>query len=480
MALITKRKILDGVFLLEIPEADLRLLCGCPSDAIKHLSAKGLLPMTEKDGVKYESGPNAILLSDVMIQNGDLCNLSEFPVLHMFYNQGMILPGHPNNSSTPILIGKKSFVDAQMDYIFVGNYGLVSEQEFREVGETPEFAAEYLTMKLKFAQGRFIPSDELMTGLYLNDETLEIKNGVFIKRNKLNHFTISYKDQSVKVDLNLKRHHKYQPSYTLPKVRLPNYYFAIIHSGEGDGWDHTRPCLSSIIMYNRKLFLMDAGPNILWTLKSFGIKPQQIEGVFFTHVHDDHFAGLHSLIHPKRKIKIFATSTVKSTIVTKLNALFKGSGLDYNDCMLFHDLDREVWNDYGGLEIQPIPSAHPIDTTIFIFRVKAGNGYKSYGHYSDIVALNWLKKMKAKADRPGITDEYYDKIKESFEIKVNVKKIDVGGPVVHGDAEDFVDDDSDRLVMGHTHAPFTSRQLEIGDEVAFGEIDVLIDSKPSG
>ncbi len=479
MALIKKRKILDGVYLLDIQEAELRLLCGCPSDTIKHLAAKGLLPIVEKDGVKYESGPNAILLSDVLIQNGGLCNLSEFPVLHMFYNQGMILPGHPNNTTTPILIGKKPDVDAQMDYIFVGNYGLVTEEEFKEAGETDEFAEEYLNMKLKFAQGRFIPSDELMHGLYLNDARVEIKNGVFIERNKENVFTIYYKDKSVKIDLNLKRNHKYKPSYNLPKVHLPNYHFAIIHSGEGDGWDHTRPCLSSIIMYNRKLFLMDAGPNILSTLKAFGIKPQQIEGVFFTHVHDDHFAGLHSLIHPKRRIKIFATSTVKATITRKLNALFAGSGLDYNDCMLFQVLEREVWNDYEGLEINPIPSAHPIDTTIFIFRVKEGDGYKSYGHYSDIVALNWLEKMKKTPNKPGISESYYEKIKESFKIKVNVKKIDVGGPVVHGDAEDFVDDNSDRLVMGHTHTSFTSRQLEIGEQVKFGEIDVLIGSKPS-
>jgi hemerythrin len=478
MALITKRKILDGVFLIEIPEAELRLLCGCPADAIKHLAAKNLLPIAEKNGVKYESGPNAILLSDISIQNGDLSNLSEFPVLHMFYNQGMILPGHPNNSTTPIIIGKKDHVQAQMQYIFIGNYGLVTEEEFLEVGETAEFAHEYIRMKRRFAQGRFIPSHELMNGLYLEDQPLEIKNGVVIKRDKPNIFTLTYQNQSVMVNLNLKRNHRYKPSYHLPSVQIPNYHFAIIHSGEGDGWDPTRPCLSSILMYNRQLFLMDAGPNILSTLKAFGIKPQQIDGVFFTHVHDDHFAGLYSLINSKQKIKVFATNTVKATILKKLDALLSVCNINYADRIIFHDLQRDCWNQYNGLEIQPIPSAHPIDTTIFVFRVKEGDSYKSYGHFSDIAALNWLKKMRQTAEKPGITEEYIEKIRRSFQIKVNVKKIDVGGPVVHGDVEDFINDESGRLVMGHTHSPFTERQLAIGEEVKFGEVDVLIESEP--
>ncbi len=478
MALITKRKILDGVFLIDIPDAELKLLCGCPADVIKHLAMKGLLPIVEKNGVKYEAGPNAILLSDVLVQNGSLCNLSEFPVLHMFYNQGMILPGHPNESMTPKLIGRKEQVKAQMEYIFVGNYGLVTEEEFQQVGEDMEFAKEYLAMKLRFAQGRFLPSKELMEGLFLEDEPLEITNGVIIERLKPNLFDIRYKGQTVKVDLNLKRHHKYKPPYRLPKVRLNDHHFAIIHSGEGDGWDPTRPCLSSIIMYKRQFYLIDAGPNINTTLKAFNLKAGQIEGVFVTHVHDDHFAGLFSLMSTKRKLKIFSSGFVKETIIRKLQAVLSENKVKLSHYFDFHDLQRDEWNSINGLEVKPIPSAHPIDTTLFLFRARDKNGYKSYGHYSDIAALGWLKKMRATPEKPGLTDEYIEKIRQSFQIKVDIKKIDVGGPAVHGDAEDFVDDPSGKLVMGHTHTPFTKRQLEIGEEVDFGTVEVLIDKNP--
>ena len=170
MALISKRKVFDGVYLVEIPEIELKMLCGCAADSIKHLALKGLLPIVEKKGVTYEAGPNAILLSDCLVQNGSLSNLSEFPVLHMLYNQGMIFPSHPNYSLKPILIGRKKQVQSQMEYIFLGNYGLVSEKEFIDAGETLDFARENIRMKLKFALGQFTPTNKLMQGVFLEDE----------------------------------------------------------------------------------------------------------------------------------------------------------------------------------------------------------------------------------------------------------------------------------------------------------------------
>ncbi|HIJ37896.1 MAG TPA: hypothetical protein HPP80_03275, partial [Rhodospirillaceae bacterium] len=65
-----------GVAWVAIPEVDLRILCGCPADAVKHLMRRGLIRPISVNGVACETGPNAILLSDVMIQGGDFCNLA--------------------------------------------------------------------------------------------------------------------------------------------------------------------------------------------------------------------------------------------------------------------------------------------------------------------------------------------------------------------------------------------------------------------
>ncbi|MGR9072256.1 MAG: hypothetical protein ACU833_04220, partial [Gammaproteobacteria bacterium] len=67
MQSLRKFKVSNGIFWVEAPEAGVRLLCGCPADAVKHLIKRGFIVSTEEDGTIYETGPNAILLSDVTL-----------------------------------------------------------------------------------------------------------------------------------------------------------------------------------------------------------------------------------------------------------------------------------------------------------------------------------------------------------------------------------------------------------------------------
>ena len=85
-----KIKKANGMYWVGIPEAGLYILCGCPADSVKHLMKRGLIVQGEKDGIKYETGPNAILLSN-----------------------------HPNNTGIkPMLIGLEEQVKAQSQYIY--------------------------------------------------------------------------------------------------------------------------------------------------------------------------------------------------------------------------------------------------------------------------------------------------------------------------------------------------------------------------
>ena len=78
---IIKIQVSKGIYWVEAPDAALYILCGCPADSVKHLMKRGLIGIQEKHGISCETGPNAILLSDILIQNGFLSNLAEFPVL---------------------------------------------------------------------------------------------------------------------------------------------------------------------------------------------------------------------------------------------------------------------------------------------------------------------------------------------------------------------------------------------------------------
>lgn len=475
-----KRKVQEGVYWVEVPEADLRILCGCPADSIKHVTAKGLLPVVNENGIKYELGPNAILLSDDLIQNGSLSNVSEFVAYHMFYTQGTAIPSHPNSKKPkPLMIGRKDQVDAQMQYIFRGNYGLTTEKEFLSCGETSEFAKENIAMKLRFASDSFAHTRELMRGIYLERKKTELKDGVSVRRLRRNVFLFSYQGKSVQVDLNLRKYRHYQPSFKLPKVTIPKSYFSIVHTGEGDGWNPHKPSLSSVIQFNGKFFLIDAGPYIIKTLGAVGLTANQLAGIFITHVHDDHIAGLFDLIDKERPLTIFATPVVRSTIVKKMAALLSVTEKKMTSLFNFVDLKREAWNKQEGLEIKPLPSAHPVDTTVLIFRVKGKNRYHSYGHFSDIAALSWLRQMiVTNMAKSGITKQYFDKVKRQFKMVLDLKKVDVGGPPIHGDANDFARDKTKKIVLGHSHTRFTKEQLSVGKDVKFGHVDILIKNKP--
>ncbi len=121
---------------------------------------------------------------------------------------------------------------------------------------------------------------------------------------------------------------------------------------------------------------------------------------------------------------------------------------------------------------------HPVDTTVLFFRAFGPSGYRTYAHLADIPALSVLDGMvTADPLQSGVTRAFHDAFRETLRTAADVKKVDVGGGPIHGDAEDFAGDPSGRLVLSHTDVPLTRRQLAIGVQAGFGEADVLIRSE---
>ena len=473
---INKICVSAGIFWIDVPGADLRVLCGCPADSVKHLIHSGLIISEEDHGITYETGPNAILLSDSMLQKGNFANMSEFPVLQMLYNQGMLLPNHPNNTGIkPILMGEKEQIHAQMKYIYRGNYGLVSIEELMDAGVSEHDAEEMIHMKKAFAFGAIRESEEILDTCIIESERVEIRNGLAVKRIGFNRFEFYYEDEAVTIDLNLTPDEQYTSTFSLGFHNIKREYFSVIHSGEGDGWDVHRPSMSSIIMFHGKIYLIDAGPNLPETLTALGIGMNEIEGVFHTHSHDDHFAGLPALIRTDRRLKYFATKLVRTSVTKKMSALLSMDESRFADYFEIHDLDFDRWNDVDGLEVKPIFSPHPVETNIFIFRALWENGYRSYGHFADISSFCVMQSMLSKEGaEDGISQSFYDKVREDYLTPVDIKKIDIGGGLIHGNACDFKDDESNKIILAHTALALTDEQKEIGSDLPFASVDVLI------
>lgn len=478
MSQIKKAKLANGVFWLDFPNADVRILCGCPADAVKHMMKRGVIIPNEASSVFHESGPNAILLSDLAVQKGSFANLAEFPVLQMLYRQGMILPGHPGNTGVkPLLMGDPDQLDAQIKYIHRGNYGLISEDEIVAAGASPAQAKEYMRLKLKFAFGKIANSEELVDSLVIETSPIHIKNGVTIKRLEVNVFEFSFEDETICVDLNLGDNELYSPSYNLGRYQVGREYFSVVHSGEGDGWDIERPSMASVITFQGKVYLIDVGPNIETTLHSLGIDISEVEGIFQTHCHDDHFAGLPSLIRSDHRIKFYATKLVRHATVKKLSALISLDESRFEQFFELCDLEEGVWNNIEGLEVRPVISPHPMETTILFFRTPWNDGYKTYGHLADIASFDVLDNMVTGDETaPGISQEYCDSVKETYLTPCDVKKVDNGGGMIHGMAKDFTQDTSQKIIFAHTARTLNEEERQIGSGAPFGTEDVLIPS----
>ena len=475
---LRKIKVNSGIYWVEVERAGVYVLCGCPADSVKHLSKARLIALVEKYGIVCETGPNVILLSDELIQNNLLSNLSEFPVLQMLYQQGLIIPDHPNNTGIkPLLMGSKVQVDAQKEYIYRGNYGLISEEEILSAGLSEEEAKQGMRLKRKFAFGDIKQTEELVDSLVIEEEPVEIRNGVFIRRIETNVFEFQYETESVIVDLNLGSDEVYLPSYELEFHRIEKEYFAVIHSGEGDGWDENRPCMASILLFQGKTYLIDAGPNILATLAPLGIDPSEIEGIFHTHAHDDHFAGLPELMEAGHRIKYYATPLVRASVTKKLCALMSIKEKRFSAHFEICDLRYDRWNYIDALEVKPVLSPHPVETNIFYFRTFWRDGYKTYAHLADIAGLDILRDMITDdEEEDGVSRDYYEKVKDDYLEDVDLKKIDIGGGLIHGNAVDFARDTSQKIVLAHKSTPLTKRERAVGSSVTFGTMDTLIQS----
>jgi len=473
---IVKKHISLGVTWISIEEAELFLCCGCPADTVKHLRKSGVITSRKEDSFNIENGPNAILLSDTLIQNGQVANLTEFVVLQMMYLQGVNLPEHPNYKKwKPMMIGYRDQIQRQLDYVTVGNHGLSSVEEIVDCGISEDNAKRIFATKTYYSGGELNDMSELIDTCELDNEISEIRKGVFLERKGVNRFSISYKDESVLVDLNIQADEHFPAPYTLPFRKIKPGKFSITHTGEGNGWDKDRPCMASVIYHGNRLYLIDAGPNVLNNLSYLGIGLSEIDGIFLSHIHDDHFAGITELLNVERRLKLYTTKLVRHTAMKKLGALMNSSinllEIAF-DCI---DLKFDQWNDVNGLEVKPVYSPHTVETNTFSFRENYKGEYKTYTHLSDTINLKEFDLIVRKF--PDIfSEKEISYVEDNYLSRVNLKKIDVGGGHIHGHLSDYKNDKSDLLVIAHTSKKVEPKRKNFVN-VDFGTTHVLIEDQ---
>ena len=149
--------------------------------------------------------------------------------------------------------------------------------------------------------------------------------------------------------------------------------------------------------------------------------------------------------------------------------------MDFERYFDVRDLAFDAWNPINGLEVMPLFSLHPVETSVLFFRALWEGGYKPYAHLAEIASFDVLKRMLTEDPaKSGIDRELFEAYVAALKRPVDLKKIDVGGGPIHGKALDFAGDTSKRIILSHLSVPLTDAEKEIGSSASFGQDDVLI------
>ncbi len=455
-----------GCYWLEIPEENFSIICGCPDGFIKHVQKQGLIH-DMPDG--FKSGPNAILLNEVSIERPERFNLSEFAVLHMIYRQS-------KNGIPPLIIGTEQQLKEQFNYLLYGNFGFVHKEDYIKLGFTEEEGRAFIAIKRYFAGNAFGNLNQLVDSKVLEKEEIEIYPNIFVERMGNNLFYFRYKDTVKLINLAYLNEEAYCPPYTLPNVVIPKAEFAITHIGEGDGWNENLPCMSSLVQCNGYNYVLDMGPYMNHTLQAVNKKIEDITGFFLSHIHDDHCSSIVRYIYNNKPIRIYSVRTVYASLISKLSSLINIPEKELRTQLDFCELQMNEWNEINGMQVKPVFSFHPVDTVLYIFSYTKNQETKTYAHLADIASLAVLQAIEASMEddiKPIVTALMAQTLvvyKEAY----NLKKPDVGGPTVHGNYQDFIDDKSEKLVFSHTTKELTEEQLKYARQAVFGETDILL------
>lgn len=136
----------------------------------------------------------------------------------------------------------------------------------------------------------------------------------------------------------------------------------------------------------RRKFLIDFGASALIGLKAHKIDPNEIELIFITHLHGDHFGGLVFLL---REASLYGARTSPLTIVgpeglqarlwQALEAFFPGGASATRSFDLhFIELSDRHMLELDGVSVTPYAVEHPCGATPYALRIEVDGKIVSY------------------------------------------------------------------------------------------------------
>ena len=131
---------------------------------------------------------------------------------------------------------------------------------------------------------------------------------------------------------------------------------------------------SQLLNYNGKRFLIDCGEGTQMQMIKYNTGHKNIDNIFISHLHGDHFFGLIGLLNTfhlfgrTKSLTVYAPEKIKEIIEIQLKAA--NTKLRYEIKYVFTDKTEDVLYEDNNITVQHFPLKHSIPTYGFIFREK--------------------------------------------------------------------------------------------------------------
>lgn len=482
---LVAHKLDPGVFIVEIPEAGLKISLGQPPDAVKRFQQVGYF------------GSNAIdmfVIADSKMQDDSISwRLIEFPMMYALYMKLVTVNGNTMPAffagEYPTVIGLERDVQKALKMIKYGNYGVDSLDEL-DAMDIPNETRDALRQEiLGLSVGNeikecreFIKTVKLVEKPKGTKEFSDLPNGVKIGRIGYNAYRFVYKSDQIDVNVTLEPEEKFRGPVQYKHLKFPVANFGIWHTGEYDGMDAYQSCAHTTIIHKYAPVLIDYPSNVTDIINHNGLSKQSVNTVVATHNHDDHNGAIVELFRRTEPCHVITTEPVKYSLIKKMSTLvdlpentisesFNWTILPFRKDEPF---ETEPYN-LDGLNITGHLSCHSVPTTLYTFKINHDGYDFRYGHFLDIVAFKRMKTMVKDGWMPKRHLEYLDKTIRKT--KYSLIKYDTGCAndaaipfTVHGQWQDLANSATEKSFRVFTHVNKDQLSEEYEKEGRFVEV----------
>lgn len=385
---------------------------------------------------------NTLVLSDINEKDGSLLNNIEFPLYYFLFMSNGLAEGKILN-----LVGKTEDISRIFRLLRLTLLG-PTEAELDKWG-TSSFlkrewlnAANYLALKNEKNEVREVES--FFNVIPFDHDIAEV--GPFtIRHAGPDSYHVTANDETINVDLNEDEH--IYPPYKMQSDFIPRdlVKLGLEILGSASGFTADEPCTGLALCYNGTYMLIDSIPYLDKHLFARGISKNSVSSVFLTHLHDDHCAMFPLILMP-HKVEVITTREIFEMAIEKLSCHLNWKAEVIKEYFELVEVVPGETLKYFGMEIDSHITVHSIPTVGATFTVQHKGNPKRICVIGDNTAMGAVKDMT----KVGVAShETYDNLKHIYTDRFDLLVADGGAGAIHGNPEDALTSESDRVVFVH-------------------------------